>query len=255
MNLFDTHCHLDVPEFDADRNAIMQKCTRLGITRVLVPAIARATWGALLDLCSSHDMLFPALGLHPVFITQHEPGDVDELRKQIQAVRPVAVGEIGLDFYIDDPDKPAQLALCQAQLEVAQEFDLPVLLHVRKAHEDMLGLLKQTTVKGGIVHAYNGSLQQAERYLSMGFRFGFGGTMTYENAARIHRLARELPLEAIVLETDAPDMVVAQHRGERNSPEYLPLCRDALAKLRGVAADEIAAQTTSNANQVLGLSE
>ena len=255
MNLFDTHCHLDVPAFDADRDAVMQACLEQGITRILVPGILQSTWNSLLSLCADNDMLLPALGLHPVYINSHQPEDITALAAQLEKSRPVAVGEIGLDFYIEDPDKPAQLALCQAQFEVAQSFDLPVVLHVRKAHEDMLRLLKPMSLRGGIVHAFNGSLQQAERYLALGFKLGFGGTMTYENAAKIHHLARELPLEAIVLETDAPDMVVAQHRGERNSPVYLRLCLDALAELRETDATTVAKQTTMNANQALGLSE
>jgi len=253
MHLFDTHCHLDVAAFDADRDQVLSDCRQSGIQHILVPAIERKTWSSLANLCTDNAMLHLALGLHPVFMAKHSPDDVAALKQAVQRYQPIAIGEIGLDFYIDNPDKPAQLELCEAQLEVAVEHDLPVVLHVRKAHEDMLGLLKRINVKGGFVHAFNGSLQQAQRYRDQGFCFGFGGTLTYENAHKIHRLARELPLEAIVLETDAPDMVVTQHQGERNSPAYLPLCLQALSELRQQDATLLAEQTTRNAFTVLGM--
>lgn len=253
MHLFDTHCHLDVAAFDADREQVLEHCRMAGVQHILVPAIERNTWSTLASLCAGSDMLYLALGLHPVFMHCHRPEDITALMTAVERYQPVAIGEIGLDFYIENPDRTAQLALCEAQLQVAADNQLPVVLHVRKAHEEMLGLLKKVSVRGGFVHAYNGSLQQAERYMAMGFRFGLGGTLTYKNAHRIHRLARELPLTSIVLETDSPDMVVTQHQGERNSPVYLPLCLAALSELRQQPAGLLAEQTTQNAFDVLGL--
>ena len=254
MTLIDSHCHIDFPEFDPDRAAVLARCRAFGIERLVVPGVGAATWDRLLELCAGQPMLSPALGLHPVFIEEHDPAHLDELERRLgEAEGVVAVGEIGLDFQIRDADRDAQLELCEAQLVIAREAGLPVILHVRKAHEEMLGLLQRIRPPGGIAHAFNGSLQQAARYRDLGFRLGFGGTLTFDNARHIHELARELPLADIVLETDAPDMSPAAHRGERNSPEYLPEILAALARVRGADPEMLATATTANAREVLKL--
>lgn len=253
MDLIDTHCHLDVAEFDADRDAVIERAHAAGVRRMVVPAVDAAHWPGLLALCRRVDGLYPALGMHPVYLQHHRQGHLTTLADTLAAERPLAVGEIGLDFFIADIDKDAQRALFGAQLEIAAAAGLPVLLHVRKAHDDVLGLLRRHPVKGGIVHAFNGSEQQAHKYLDLGFKLGFGGMLTYERSRKIRALAAGLPPEAIVLETDAPDMTVASHHGERNSPEYLPECLAALADVRGQAPALLAEQTTANARDVLGL--
>lgn len=253
MELIDTHCHLDVEDFDADRDRILQHCRDNGINQIVVPAINATGWNKLLDLCRNEKGLYPALGLHPVYLEIHQAADLASLESRLNEVNPVAVGEIGLDYYLTDLDQKRQQTLFEAQLQIAKDVNLPVLLHVRKAHDRVLTTLRRIRVPGGIVHAFNGSLQQAQQYLDMGFKLGFGGTLTYEGSSKIRALAHALPQEAIVLETDAPDMVVAQHRGERNSPEYLTEILTALAKVRDVEPESIAAQTTQNAREVLGL--
>lgn len=251
--LIDTHCHLDLPVFDDDRGAILSRCAELDIKRVIVPAIKAQAWDKLMTLGQQNDMLSVALGLHPVFIEQHQESDLDLLDTQLGLAEVVAVGEIGLDYFIKTLDKKQQIYFFAQQLELAKKYSLPVILHVRKAHDEVLQMLKKITVKGGIVHAFNGSIQHARKYIELGFKLGFGGTLTYENAHKIHALAKQLPIDSIVLETDAPDMVVASHRGQRNSPEYLTECLTALANLRGESKVVIAEQTTSNAIDVLGL--
>jgi TatD DNase family protein len=192
--------------------------------------------------------------MHPIYLEVHRPEHLDQLRDLLASERPVAVGEIGLDYFVGGLDRAAQQGLFEAQLRLAEEFALPVLLHVRKAHDQVLATLRRLKFsQGGIAHAYSGSAQQAEQYLELGFRLGFGGTLTYERSSRIRTLAQELPLEAIVLETDAPDIVTAAHRGERNSPEYLPEVLAALAAVRGEAPAYLAAATTHNARKVLRL--
>jgi TatD DNase family protein len=253
MELIDTHCHLDVAEFDADRTAILAQCRSAGITRIVIPAIHAAGWQKLLQLCRKEAGLYPALGLHPVYIDSHKDADLHALEKMLQTEKPVAVGEIGLDFFLTDLDRQRQQAIFEAQLQLAQNAGLPVLLHVRKAHDQVLATLRRIRVKGGIAHAFNGSLQQAQQYLELGFKLGFGGTLTYERSSKIRQLAQNLPIEAIVLETDAPDMVVAQHRGERNSPEYLTHVLTAMADLRQMDAKALAQQTTANACDLLGI--
>lgn len=253
MNLFDTHCHIDVSEFDADRDAVLARTRAAGVSRLVVPAIDAAGWSELLALCHREEGLYPALGMHPIYSDWHRDEHIEALRHLIEQERPVAIGEIGLDFYIDNADRERQQTIFEAQLELAEIFELPVLLHVRKAHEQVLQALKRHKLVGGIAHAFNGSLPQAEQYLKLGFKFGFGGMLTYERSNKIRKLARELPLESIVLETDAPDMAPEQHHGERNSPEYLPQVAYSLAEVRGMAVEEVAAATTANACALFGI--
>lgn len=255
MDITDTHCHLDVADFDHDRENVLDRCRTLGVSKIIVPAIESKTWLNVLELCKSEKGLYPAFGLHPVFLNQHQPDDTEKLEQFLETVSPVAIGEIGLDYYIKELDQQQQLHLFEAQLEIAKNHHLPVILHVRKAHDQVLQLLKKINVKGGFCHAFNGSMQQAEKYIELGFKLGFGGTLTYGNSTKIHQLAKLLPLESIVLETDAPDMVVESHRGERNSPEYITESLAALAKIRGEDISVIAEQTSINANDVINFSE
>jgi TatD DNase family protein len=253
MELVDTHCHFDVAEFDADREAVLARSRRAGVTRMLVPAVDAAGWDKLLELCRREPGLYPALGLHPVYLDTHREEDLGALERRVAEAPPVAVGEIGLDYFVEGLDRDRQQRLFEAQLAIARGAGLPVILHVRKAHDRVLATLRRIRVAGGIAHAFNGSVQQGEQYIDLGFKLGFGGTLTYERSNRIRRLAQELPLDAMVLETDAPDIPVAAHRGERNSPEYLPDCLAALAVARDAEPALIAEQTTRNACEVLGL--
>ena len=254
MEIIDTHCHLDVEIFDSDRDEIIERCHLAGLTKIIIPAIESKTWPSLLNLCASNQGLYPALGLHPVFIEKHHENDLLTLEKLVEKSSPVAIGEIGLDFYLKDLDKDKQLILFEQQLLIAKKHNLPVILHVRKAHDQVLQLLKKINVKGGFCHAFNGSMQQAEMYIALGFKLGFGGTLTYANSTKIHALAKALPLESLVMETDAPDMVVESHRGQRNSPEYLVESLNALANIRNENVDVIAHQTTQNVNDVINFS-
>jgi TatD DNase family protein len=254
MELIDTHCHIDVEDFDEDREAVLAHCREAGITRMIVPAVMANTWDHLATICAKSAGLYPAYGLHPVYTDHHSDSDLLGLEKRLRDSRPVGVGEIGLDFYykkdLSEEDRNKQLTLFDAQLGLAQENNLPVVLHVRKAHDAVLMALRRTPVVGGICHAFNGSLEQAHRYIDMGFKLGFGGMLTYERSHKLHRLARELPIDSLVLETDAPDMTVASHHGERNSPEYLPECLAALAETRGKSMEYIAEHTTKNAKSI-----
>jgi TatD DNase family protein len=254
MEIIDSHCHLDVAEFDADRGTVLQAARDGGVHGIVVPGVTAAGWDGLWKLCAGEPDLYPALGLHPVYLEAHTAADLERLQGWLTDHRPVAIGEIGLDYYLAELDRERQRALFEAQLELAREAGLPVILHVRKSHDQVLASLKRIRVPGGIVHAFNGSLQQAQQYMDLGFRFGFGGMLTYARSSKLRTLARQLPAESLVLETDAPDMVVSRHRGERNSPEYLPQILAALAEVRDEAEADLATQTTANARDVLGLS-
>lgn len=253
MQLIDTHCHLDVEDFDPDRAEIIARCKALGIVGMVVPGIHMAGMPGLIELCAKEDILHPALGLHPIYLDQHKLGDVEALVSLVEQVHPVAIGEIGLDYYVQGLDPQRQQTLFEAQLAIARDADLPVVLHIRKAYDQVLATLRRMRLSKGIAHAFSGSMQQAQQFVDLGFRLGFGGTVTYERSNRIRCLAHELPLSAIVLETDAPDIPTANHRGERNSPEYLPEVLHALAEVRGEEPAYIAAQTTRNAQFLLGL--
>jgi TatD DNase family protein len=253
VELIDTHCHLDVAEFDPDRQAVLARARANGVTTIVVPGVMARGWDYLLRLCAGESGLYPALGLHPVYLDRHQAEDLAVLEALLAEHRPVAVGEIGLDYFVTGLDRERQQALFEAQLDMARSADLPVILHVRKAHDTVLATLRRIRVPGGIAHAFNGSLQQGQQYTDLGFRLGFGGMLTYERSRHLRQLAQALPVEAIVLETDAPDLTVAQHRGMRNSPEYLPHCLAALAEVRGESRDALARQTSANARAVLGL--
>jgi TatD DNase family protein len=253
MELIDSHCHLDVSDFDADRSAVLQRARQNGVSGIVVPGIAAAGWAGLWQLCRNASGLYPAFGLHPVFMQQHTAGDLPALQTMLEMHPAVAVGEIGLDFVVDGLDRQAQQTLFEAQLVIARDAGLPVILHVRKSHDQVLATLKRIRVCGGICHAFNGSLQQASLYQTLGFKFGFGGMLTFDRSTKLRALAKALPAESLVLETDAPDMTVMQHRGERNSPEYLPYSLAALAEVRDEDAEELARVTTANAYEVLNL--
>lgn len=253
MQLFDTHCHIDVGEFDPDRERVLGDARAAGVADLLVPAVRRTTWPTLIELCASDPGLHLALGLHPVYLQKHRPGDTRALGDEVARSNPVAIGEIGLDWQLKELDRTQQQGLLEDQLEIAQAFRLPVVLHVRKAHDAMLETLGLFRLNGGFCHAFNGSLEQAGRYLDMGFRLGFGGMLTFERSRHLRRLALALPLEAMVLETDAPDMTVASHQYQRNSPAYLPEVLSTMAALRSMAETEVASATTANARAVLGI--
>ncbi|HHL44990.1 MAG TPA: TatD family deoxyribonuclease [Gammaproteobacteria bacterium] len=254
MELVDSHCHLDLPAFDSDRDAILARCSEIGIKSIIVPGITRAGWDNLLSLCSRHsDMLYPALGLHPWFLSKQKEAELSELAEQLQRSHPVAVGEIGLDYYLPHQNRALQLNFFETQLDIAEDAGLPVILHVRKAHDTVLGCLRRRQLKGGVAHAFNGSLQQAEQYISLGFKLGFGGAVTYPGARKLRRLAQQLPLNALLLETDAPDMAPADHHGERNRPDHLPEILHTLAHLRDENPATIATRTTANARELFAL--
>lgn len=253
MHLIDSHCHLDFQLFDSDRAAILSHCEELGIKDIVVPSVTANSWPHLIAICSESKLLHPALGLHPLFMEEHQAEHLGQLKMLLDITHPVAMGEIGLDFYLPNHDKQAQIDLFVAQLKLAQSAKLPVLLHVRKAHDQTISLLKKYPVVGGIVHAFNGSLQQAQQYQTLGFVFGVGGAITHVKATRLRSLFSQLPLSKIVLETDAPDMPLAEMSEQRNTPENIPTILTALASIRSESRQDIATMTTNNAKRILNI--
>ena len=260
----DSHCHLDAPEFDTDRAAVVARAQQAGVTQIVLPAVMVQNFDSVRELAHAHGFVY-ALGIHPLYVDRAQDGDLQTLREALVVCRDdprlVAVGEIGLDHFVPGLDRSRQAHFYVEQLELAREFDLPVILHVRRSADTLLKHLRQTRVRGGIAHAFNGSEQQALAFVELGFKLGFGGAMTFERALQIRRLAQTLPLEAIVLETDAPDIPPhwiyrsAEQRaaGEvaRNEPGELPRIAATLAELRGLSIEVVAAATAANARSAL----
>ncbi len=244
----DTHCHLDAPEFGDGQAALVQAAQAAGVTRMVIPAVECANFEVVRQLCGQFPACAPAYGIHPMYAEKAREDDLDALRGYLAEPDTVAVGEIGLDFFIEPHDRARQEYFFTEQLKLAREFDLPVLLHVRRAQDIVLKHLRQCKVRGGIAHAFSGSRQQADEFIGLGFKLGFGGAMTHARATRLRGLAATLPPESIVLETDAPDIPPASlQAGEPNKPEYLPHIAQTLAELRGLPLEEIARITTENA--------
>ena len=249
--LIDTHCHLDAAEFDADRDAVHAAALAGGVARIVVPAVAVNGFQKAKIIDERYPGCVAAYGIHPLYVMQAKEQDLAVLRAWLTREKPVAVGEIGLDSYVTDVDPARQEFFFVEQLKLAREFDLPVLLHVRRAVDQILKHLRRIRVRGGIAHAFNGSRQQADEFIKLGFKLGFGGAMTFSGSTRIRGLATELPADAIVLETDAPDIPPAWLNGGRNAPGELPRIADILAELRGVSREEIAAASGGAARMIL----
>lgn len=252
--LIDTHCHIDAPEFAGDREQVIQAARAAGVAGIIVPAVSVSGFPDTQSVCSEHaGWAWPAYGLHPVWLAAHQRQHIALLRQQLLQQPAIAVGEIGLDGFVPGLDMQEQEWFFAEQLRLACEFDLPVVLHVRKAVDLVLKHVRRLRPCGGIAHAFNGSPQQAQQLIDAGFCLGFGGAMTWERALNIRRLAQHLPLEALVLETDAPDIPPAWDGQGRNTPEYLPRIAAVLAQLRGQAVAQVVEQTGLNARRVLRL--
>jgi TatD DNase family protein len=255
MELIDTHTHLDFPDFDADRSALLAESRALGVRQMVLLGVYRDNWQRVWDLVQSDPDLHAALGLHPVYLDQHRGEDLEHLRDWLARLaghrQLCAVGEIGLDYYIETLDRDRQQALFEAQLELAVEFNLPALIHVRRSHAAVIATLKRIRpARTGIIHAFAGSFEEAREYIRLGYKLGLGGAATWPQALRMHRVLPKLPLEAVVLETDSPDMAPAMFPGQRNSPAHLPAICAALAQIMGISPERLAEASTANARQL-----
>ena len=256
--LIDTHCHLDAAEFSADRDALVAAARAAGVGAIVVPAVAAANFVDVRDCCRRYPACYPAYGIHPLYVDRATDADLATLRDWLAAGArsdrpPLAVGEVGLDYYHAGHDVARQQYFLAEQLKIARDFDLPVLLHVRRAVDAVLKILRRIGVRGGIAHAFNGSRQQADAFMQLGFKLGFGGAMTHPGSTRIRALAASLPSEAIVLETDAPDIPPCWLAGGRNAPGELAAIAGVLGELRALPAADVAAMSGANARAVLRL--
>ena len=265
MPWIDTHCHLDAPEFAHDRDAVRWRARQAGVSHCVIPAVRAPDFETVRSLAHQHGDVY-ALGIHPLYTPEASTQDLQRLDDALRAHRDdprlVAVGEIGLDAFVPQLSTPEawahQQQMYRAQLRLARLHDLPVILHVRRSADALLKGLRELPVRGGVAHAFNGSLQQAHAFIDLGFKLGFGGALTFERALQLRRLARALPADALVVETDAPDIAphwlykTAQERAAgapqaRNTPAELPRIAQCLAELRDMPLEALASLTRANA--------
>lgn len=248
--LIDTHCHLDAAEFGGDLAPVLDRARAAGVTGFIVPAVEAGNFDAVSALSAAHSDVRHAYGIHPLYVSRAQAADLDVLEQRLADGNAIAVGEIGLDHYVTDSDPELQRRYFIAQLKLARRFGLPVILHVRRAVDDILRELRRIEVPGGIAHAFNGSRQQADIFVAMGFKLGFGGSATYSGSTRIRALAANLPDDALVLETDSPDIRPEWAQDRPNEPGNLPKIASIIAELRGTQLESLARSTACNARSV-----
>jgi TatD DNase family protein len=251
--LADSHVHLDDARFAPDREAAIERARKAGLELLVVPGTTAASWPQIHTLCASGSGLFPGYGLHPMFMQEHRDEDLHTLAQWLETHRPVAVGEIGLDFHEQGQDQERQRHYFGQQLQLARQFDLPVILHARGAMDEVTTTLRRAGGLHGVVHSFSGSEQQAEQLWKIGFHIGIGGPITYDRAQRLRRIVTGMPIEYLLLESDAPDQPGAAHRGERNEPSFLPDVLSCVAALRNEDPEQVAEATTANVRRLFGI--
>ncbi|WP_305804538.1 TatD family hydrolase [Stenotrophomonas sp. YIM B06876] len=253
MQLIDSHCHLDAAEFDSDRSAVMARAAAAGVVAQVVPAVTAGSWAKLKSVCAQHPGLYPAFGLHPMFLAEHRPEHLAALGEWIERERPCAIGECGLDFFIEGLDPDRQRHYFNGQLQLARDHRLPLIVHARRAVEEVILSIRRTGGLRGVVHSFSGSPEQARQLWDLGFLIGLGGPITYPRANRLRTLVAGMPLEFLLLETDAPDQPDLAIHGQRNEPARLTHIVETVAALRRQPVAEIATQTTANARRLFNL--
>lgn len=241
IDLVDSHCHLDFPDFNTDLIEVLNRARQNGVQHMLVPGVGVDNWSAVLKLAKLHKGVYPALGIHPYFLADFDMSHIQILEDYLATEKSiVAVGEFGLDKMVNYPFEQ-QLHICKQQLLLAKRYDLPVILHCRKAHNELIQLLQQVGLsRGGVIHGFSGSTQLGMQYIKLGFKLGIGGVITYPRAAKTRKAVSELPLSSLLLETDSPDMPIMGYQGERNEPANIKKVLYSLAELRKEPEEVIA---------------
>jgi TatD DNase family protein len=251
--MIDSHSHFDDSSFAPDRADAWARARDAGVVAQIVPAISAALWPQLRQVCADYPRLYPAYGLHPIYLSQHCEAHLLALEDWIKTEKAVAVGECGLDFFLPHLDRVAQIKIFMAQVEIAQATDLPLIIHARRAVEEVILHLRNMRGVRGVVHSFSGSYEQARRLIAAGFYLSFGGPITYPRARRLHELVKNLPLTQILVETDAPDQPLNGQQGQRNEPAYLPAIVAHIAALRHTDPAHIAEVTTHNTLELFKL--
>jgi TatD DNase family protein len=252
-SLIDTHCHLDFASFDNDRDQVLQRALDNSINDIIIPGTEKKYWERINQLCSRYKQLHPCYGLHPYWVNNHDKKDLKSLDTYIENNSAVALGECGLDFRDDQADKKTQLYFFESQLDIANNHQLPVVIHSVRATESIIQSVKKFTNLNGMIHSYSGSAEQAKQLIDLGFYISVGGSVTYENAKTIKLVVRTIPLTSLLLETDAPDQADKKNKGERNEPAYLINTLDTISTIRDASPSSIAEQTTKNAKALFNI--
>jgi TatD DNase family protein len=248
--IIDSHCHLDFDAFNCDRNAVIERACNEGIKHIIIPGVNRKNWDLIRTICDNNQQIHACYGLHPYLAGKHTDDDIIQLRHWLENNDCVAVGECGLDFRNNQADKYLQFKFFNAQLDIAHVLEKPVVIHSVRATEDVIGSIKHHPGLRGMIHSYSGSYEQALQLIDLGFYISFGGAITYDNARKLRATASSIPLDSILLETDAPDQPDANHFSQRNEPAYMVNVLKCLSELRDEPIEEIARQTTSNAKDL-----
>lgn len=253
--LFDSHAHYNDRKFDGDRFEILDSMGKNGIGYIVNAADSMESINKILPLCEKYDFMYAAVGVHPEEVGTLCEADIDRLREFSKHKKVCAIGEIGLDYHYDDVPKDVQKYWFDRQLTLAEEVNLPVIIHDREAHEDCLNILKKHDIRriGGVMHCYSASCEMARDILGIGMYFGFGGTVTFKNAKKVQKAAEVIPLERILLETDCPYLAPEPHRGERNSSLLMHYVAEKLAEIKGVNVEEVEEVTLQNAKRLYGI--
>lgn len=257
IELFDSHCHVDDEKFDADRDEVLRRMAERGVTRYAVIGSDMASSRHAADYAAHHSGCFAAVGIHPHEAKGYREGDLDTLAAWSKEEKVVAIGEIGLDYYYDLSPRETQKEVCLRQMELAYNLHLPVVYHVRDAHQDMLDLMKarKGRLSGGIIHCFSGSWEIAREYLKLGFFISFAGPVTFKKAPKLQEAAVNVPFDRLLIETDSPYLAPEPVRGRRNEPDNVFHVAEKIAALRGVSLELLAEQTTRNAMSVYGIQE
>jgi TatD DNase family protein len=251
--IIDSHCHLDFEVFDSDREQVLSRAFEAGVKNIIIPGVLKDTWDNIKILTQNYSHLHACYGLHPYFLDQHKSSHLDDLVHWIETENPVALGECGLDFYLKDLDKDTQQFYFEQQLDIAQQHQLPVVIHARKSTEAVITALKNRPGLSGMIHSYSGSYEQALKLIDLGFYLSFGGPITYTKANKLRNLITKLPLEYILVETDAPDQPGASYHKQRNEPSYITEVVTTIAELQDSFFEEVADITSNNAKQLFQL--
>ena len=247
FELIDSHCHLDFEAFEGDREEVVERARKKGIRKIIIPGVRHSDWKRIRALCDTSTQLHACYGLHPYLADEHTVDDIVRLKQWLQENPCVAVGECGLDYRENQADRRTQMKFFKAQLDIAHTVVKPVVIHSVRATEDVINTIRDFPDLRGMIHSYSGSYEQAKQLLDIGFYISLGGAITYTRASKLRTMARKIPLDSILLETDAPDQPDAAHHGERNEPAYLVNVLRCLGELRDEPVEKIAAQTTANA--------
>ena len=253
MRLIDSHCHLDDERFDSMRNAVIERANQAGVDSIVLPATTAARWPRVKTVASEFPGIYPAYGLHPMFIEQHQQQHIAELDKWLDLEKPVAVGECGVDFFQSKKDADWQWHLFKEQLQLANNHQLPVIVHVRKGLDEVLACLRRTALKGGVIHSFSGSLQQAQQLVDLNFKLGIAATVGFERAKKLRKIVSEIETSALLIESDAPDQPGPQYRGQLNEPGYIPSHLQVMAELRGCSLQDLAVELNRNACELFGI--